>query len=111
MTRGEIALIAVPLLAVACYIVGPSIWLQWKASQLIGKREATVIESLGRPRVTLSAAEVGALTPAEHPWDYADRPLPYPVTHKVLHYSGGASGVLIYIGTDGKAEHLVVTDP
>ena len=67
--------------------------------------------TLGQPRVALTAAEVALLTPENHPWDYADKPLPYPVTNKILHYSGGFSGVLVYINSEGNVEHLLATDP
>lgn len=107
----EITVILAILVGIAVPVFGPTAWLQWKASGLSGKPEAAVVESLGQPRVSLTAAEVAALTPAKHPWDYGDKPLPYPVTNKIFHYSGGAGGVLVYINKEGNVEHLVTTDP
>jgi len=110
-TVKEIAIIVAILTGFGAYVLGPSYWLQWKASRLIGAPESKVMESLGQPRVALTAAEVALLTPENHPWDYADKPLPYPVTNKILHYSGGFSGVLVYINSEGNVEHLLATDP
>jgi hypothetical protein len=79
----EIAVILAILVGIAVFVFGPTTWLRWKAARLLGKSEVTVAESLGQPRVLLTAAEVASLTPEKHPWDYADKPLPYPVRKNV----------------------------
>ena len=107
----EIVVISTILVWIVVYVFGPSSWLYWEASRLFGKSEVTVVESLGEPRVSLTADEMKTLTPEQYPWDYAGKSLPYQVKNKILHYSAGSGGVLIYINKEGNVEYLVATDP
>ena len=68
--------------------------------------ESEVVEEMGAPRETVTAAQV-ASQPNQAWWGSTSAPAPpFPVTDRVLIYYGPFTKAFIYIGTNGIVEHV-----
>ena len=106
----EWAVVGGLVLAILATLAGsvfvPVVRFQDRASGLLGKPEAQVIEQLGSPDRVVRKLDVAK---GLRDWWWGENMYPaptHPIANKVLIYYFEFAGALLYVGTGGVVEHV-----